>query len=478
MESNSAARWASPLLIILAILVGQRLWSPLLVIVDRVGDYLTLIELDTWTSLFWIIFTLRYARLLGHSIGYLCYRPAQIPSNPTYTGRDVTVIVPTVDPSNPDFRSCIHSILANKPAALIVVTVGSLLRVKCQRTLREVSHDFPDTRILVSAISEASKRRQVAHAMSKVKTEITILADDHVFWRSDKLIPSILAPFENVLVSVVGTKKRVVRTLPGKLTWPSIVNFIACNYLQRHNWELRANNAIDGGVFVVSGRTAAYRTRFLKEDGLLDRYCNEKFFFGLPVGDGQGLGPDDDNFLTREAMKRDWLIRFQDTEEATIETTLGDWPKFKGQLLRWARTTFRSNPVMIRDLTFIRRYPWSNFMVYWVGLVNFALFWDTAMIVSLVLSKDAGPRCVYYLLTWVFFTKMIKIIPHFLRFPSDILLALHQVTFAYVHSLIKLWALCTFWDCGWSGRNLDLINENSDRALNTSFYVVDAHPGQ
>jgi hypothetical protein len=357
-------------------------------------------EPHAWIKIFWIIFALRYARLLGHLIGSYIYRPSQIPPSRAYLRQDVTVIVPTVDPNNPDFQACISSILINRPAELFVVTVGDKLRRECMRVLEPLGNHAPETRISVSAVSKPSKRRQVAHAMPHVKTHITILADDHVFWPSKAFLPSVLAPFENVRVGIVATPKRVVRTTPGKHTWSSIVNFIACNYLQRHNWELRASNAIDGGVFVVSGRTAAYRTQFLADKELLARYSDEKFFMGLFGGD-QGLGPDDDNFLTREAMKKDWLIRFQDTEEATIVTTLGEWPKFKGQLIRWARTTIRSNPVMLRDPSFVVRYCWSAFMVYWVGLANFALLWDTALIVSLV-KVDVGNMAVRSLLCFIF----------------------------------------------------------------------------
>ncbi|KAF9772138.1 hypothetical protein IL306_010196 [Fusarium sp. DS 682] len=268
---------------------------------------------------------------------------------------------------------------------------------------------------------------------------------------------------------MVATKKRVRRTFPGVWSWPSIVNFIACNYLERHNWELRASNAIDGGVFVISGRTAVYRTDFLNDSNLLERFCHEKFFFGLFGGDG--LGPDDDNFLTREGMKKQWLVKFQDTEDATIETTLGEWPKFKNQLLRWARTTFRSNPVMLRDPDFISRYTWSYFMVYWAGLFNFAIIWDTLLIAIYVLNKKTGGAELVLFLFFMFLTKVIKIIPHFLRYPEDFPLVVCQILFGYVHSFIKFWALLTFWDCGWSGRNLNEVNPEH-AGLDTSFYQI------
>ncbi|KAF5233555.1 hypothetical protein FAUST_8099 [Fusarium austroamericanum] len=422
---------------------------------------------DLWLRIFCTLFVLRYTRLVGHLLGSWIYRAHQVSDHPTFTRSDVTVILPTIDPHGPDFRECVESILANHPACILVVTVGDALREECQIVMRKLGLDAPDTEISVAALSEPSKRRQITHAMPNVTTPVTIFADDHVFWPAN-FIPSVLAPFDDAHVGVVATKKRVRRTTPGEWSWPSIVNFIACNYLQRHNWELRTSNAIDGGVFVISGRTAAYRTDFLNNADLLERFCHEKFFFGLLGGDG--LGPDDDNFLTREAMKKHWLIVFQDTDDATIETTLGEWPKFKDQLLRWARTTVRSNPVMLRDPVFVTRYPWSTFMVYWASLFNFAILWDVLLIYTLVKSENMKASDLMVLLVWMFWTKVVKLIPHFLRHPSDFPLMICQVLFGYAHSFIKLWAWITFWDCGWSGRNLEGVGQAE---LNTAFRRIE-----
>ncbi|GKU06033.1 unnamed protein product [Fusarium langsethiae] len=442
---------------------------PVLLLIIPIAVTLTCVWLlfdDLWLQIFCTLFVLRYTRLAGHLLGSWMYRAREVSADPAFTRSDVTVILPTIDPHGPDFRECVESILANHPACILVVTVGDALREECQDFMRKLSLDAPYTEISVAALSEPSKRRQITHAIPKVTTPITIFADDHVFWTAN-FIPSALAPFDDTHVGVVTTKKHVRRTTPGEWSWPSIVNFIACNYLQRHNWELRTSNAIDGGVFVISGRTAAYRTEFLNNADLLERFCHEKFFFGLLGGDG--LGPDDDNFLTREAMKKHWLIVFQDTEDATVETTLGEWPKFKDQLLRWARTTVRSNPVMLRDPVFVFRYPWSAFMLYWASLFNFAILWDVLLIFTLVKSANAGPSDVVLLLIWMFWTKVVKLVPHFLKYPSDFPLIVCQVVFGYVHSFIKLWAWITFWDCGWSGRNLEGVGQAE---LDTAFHRV------
>lgn len=438
-----------------------------------VSTWLLVFDINLWLAMFCTIFILRYTRFLGHLIGYWIYRPSPIQPEPSFTRHDVTVLIPTIDPTGPAFTECVRTILANGPARIILVTVGAQMKAECRQVLFALAPAAGDTHLSVTAISEPSKRKQVSYCMDFVRTPLTVMADDHVFW-SERFLASVLAPFADEKVGAVATKKRVRRTTPGEWSFMSILNFIACNYLERHNWELRANNAIDGGVFVVSGRTAIYRTEFLLDKTLLDNFCNEKFFFGL-FGGVSGLGPDDDNTLSRNLMQQGWLIRFQDTGDATIETTLGEWPKFTGQISRWARTTFRSNPVMLRSPKFLFRYTWSAFMVYWAGMVNFALLWDVALLASLIhalSALEASTAWVMLLVIWIITTKAVKILPHLIRHPSDIVLFPFQIAFAYVHSLFKFWALLTFWDCGWSGRNLDDVNVDKNDAEVRAFEVI------
>ncbi|GJD00486.1 glycosyltransferase family 2 [Colletotrichum higginsianum] len=421
-----------------------------------------------WTTMFITVFFLRYLRLAINIWGSWRYRPAPLPRLPTWSRRDVTVILPTIDPDNSKFDECIISLLENRPAAILIVTVGARMRARCEAIARAYRRDYPSTEIGVSAVLHPSKRRQVAHAVPHVRTEFTVMADDHVFWPSRDFLPSALAPFEDMNMGIVATHKRVRRTTPGEWSRPSVVNLIGCFYLLRHNWELRASNAVDGGVFVASSRTAVYRTRLLKADGVMDRYCNERFFFGL-FGGKEGLGPDDDNFLTREAYRRGWGVKFQQTEDCTVETTLGDESvaKFMGQLVRWARTTFRSNPCMLVRVTDVSnwRMPFTYFAVYAAALFNFALLWDAALLVSLSCSTWSDgllSRNVGKLVLWILWTKTIKLWPHIVRHPADVPLLIFQVLFVYVHSFIKLWALVTFYDCAWLGRNLEAVDAEAE----------------
>lgn len=70
---------------------------------------------------------------------------------------------------------------------------------------------------------------------------------------------------------------------------------------------------------------------------------------------------------------------------------------------------------------------------------------------------------------------MVKILPHFMRYPQDVYLVFYQVAFAYAHSFVKLWADLTFWDAGWAGRNLDEVNRESKAEKNDSSFTPIAY---
>lgn len=402
---------------------------------------------------FAFLFTFRYLRLIVHLVSFWCYKPTPVPANPTLTSKDCTVILPTVDPENPEFIECIESCLINKPAEILIVTVGQEKADLCKTTAAWYANDRPDTKIRVLVSPEANKRKQVALAIPHVKTEILVSLDDHVLW-GPKFLVTALAPFEDPRVGAVGTNKRVRKSHTGfnKLSY---WNMLGALYLERHNFEIRATNAIDGGVFVISGRTSLHRTKILNQPAFLNGFINERFFFNL-CGP---LNPDDDNYITRFEVTRGWKIKIQYSDDACIETTLGAYPKFVSQCLRWVRTTWRSNSCsLFTDRTVWTAQPWCVYAVYFTSFFNFAFFNDAALFYLLKTSPYGTTANLWTLGAWIFATKMVKLTAYFRRHPEDLFMLPGYFAFAYFHSLIKLYAGLTFWNCDWSGRNLKDIN--------------------
>lgn len=430
------------------------------------STWLLLLDTNLWLAIFCTIFSFRYTRLLGHLIGHSNYKPSTPSLEPSFGRKDVTVIISTVAPNKPEFQECVRGVLANFVASIIVTTVGADLKEDCRIALENLSFYAHGTSLSVVAVSRPNKRRQIHQAMTYVDTAITIIADDNAFWRSENFIPSVLAPFDNAKVGMVATKQRPRRTTPGEWSWKSISNFLACNYFERQNWEIRASNAIDGGVFVIPGSTAVYRTEFLSDEHLLAQLHNNVFFFGLFMRPSTGA----DGFLTRSALKSSWRVRYQDTEDATVEVETRAGSGFHDQLVRQARATCRNNHVMLGSPEFLFRYTWSALNVYWASITNFALLWDIALIFSMVKASQAGTAfssgVVVLLILWIIATKTVKIMSHLYQTPVDFPLLITQVAFGYIHSFYKLWALITFWKSDSSETNIEDVStagEKQDR---------------
>lgn len=248
---------------------------------------------------FTVLFLFRYLRFIVHFItGVFLYRPALQRKKSHRTSNQVAVVIPTVAPNTEAFLRCCETILANEPRVLIIATVG----VKLERDVyniigsKELETRFPKTKFVVVKTYEANKRRQIVAAadfLDADKTPITIFVDDHVYW-GPAFLKSLVPAFDDPEVGLVGTNKKVIRDRSGGI-WKSFTNFIACLYLVRHNFQIRSEPYIDGGVFVISGRTSAIRTDILQNENFCRGFKNEMFFFGL-LGP---LNPDDDNYTTR-----------------------------------------------------------------------------------------------------------------------------------------------------------------------------------
>ena len=454
-----------------------------------------------WLKAFEVLFLFKFIKVVVHTISFLLYRPYPIPRCPSVTSRDVTVIIPTVGAiDEADFRETLSTTLANLPAEIIVCTVGDKRLCTAQRVCAEELEKAcalrpTTTRMRTMAIDTASKRQQLFKALEYVQTSIVALADDHVFW-GDRYLAAALAPFEDPRIGGVGTNKRV-RRLPFKFSFANFLNFTACNYLERHNFECTASVNIDQAVFVLSGRTVFYRTNIFRHPRFEKEYCRETWLFGL-VGKN-GFAVDDDNLLTRFTTGiAKYKVWFQNCPDSTMVTVLGDPKKFFLQMDRWIRSTWRSNSTsLFSDQTPWKTQPWSVYAIYLSSFVNFALFYDLALFTTLWHGLRSGDVCSQQLLehanqTWVtyqgrirpkpgldipaplcvpensfgvqrstamcvlalilFISKMIKPIPHFWRNPRDMLYIPFYILFGYYHSLIKLKALFTVCVISWGSR--------------------------
>jgi hypothetical protein len=398
------------------------------------------------------LFLFHYLRLVVHIFAaWIYYKPTALPKYPTLTPKSCTVIIPTVEPDNDYFKICLESVFANSPSPLLIVTVGPANRRRAEEVVKPFRQEHPDIQIQVKTTRFANKRRQICAAVDDIKTQITLLVDDHVSWPSKNFLPSILVPFEDKSVGLVGMNNSA-RHFNYGISWPSFWNMIGSLYLERHKYESRATSAMDGSVYVIAGRTSAHRTPVLKDLKFIEAFTNAYVFFEK-VGP---LNADDDNLITRWYIGHGWKVSFQDCEDARIETTVGSYPRFLSQCLRWARTTWRSNgTVFFTDGGMWYKHPWCIYAVYMTSFTNMALFYDAALLSSLHKCNFGRTATLGMLVAWILFHKIIKVEPYFLRHPKNVIYLPAYIIFIYYHSLIKLWAGLTFWDTTWGSRVLE-----------------------
>lgn len=118
--------------------------------------------LNTTLSFFIFLFIFRYVRLIVNLVAFCRYKPTAIPGIPVLKAKDVTVIVPTVEPYGKYFMECIRSIHANGPAEIIIVTAGPGNYDKAVRSIGMYSN----VRVLNCTIQ--NKRKQICQALPEV----------------------------------------------------------------------------------------------------------------------------------------------------------------------------------------------------------------------------------------------------------------------------------------------------------------------
>ena len=393
-----------------------------------------------------LAFTLRYLRTVVSIFAYLLFKPYPIAEHPQYTSEDVTVIVPTTFKTPVELLQCFQSINECSPTHIFVVTADGNVRL-----VRELCALNSIKNVSVLGVAKLNKRNQMLMAVDQVKTEIIVFADDDVFW-PENFLNHLLAIFEDPYVGAGGARQRVRRN-PS----PNIFNFLGIGYLERRVWNNITTNAIDGSISTLSGRTAAYRTEILKNDEFSYYFLNDKWL-------GKPLNTDDDKCLTRYVYSHGWKIAIQTS--TMIETTLEDNWGYVDQCMGWTRGHWRGNLTVMTNESYWRsiRYAWGAYVIYLGQLQTPALLVDGFLFYLLHLALvdlSATARMWAFIAfgVWIFFTKSLKTIPHYIRHPADMRFIPISVLFSYVHGVFNVYALFTLGTTVWGSQKLEQLEK-------------------
>ncbi|KAI0390678.1 putative polysaccharide synthase Cps1 [Xylariaceae sp. FL0594] len=396
------------------------------------------------TACFWGLFGLRYARNIVGIPTVLIARTkvAEMPSR--YSAKDVSVIIPTTAKSLRELEKCLATVTACSPAAIFIITneasIGLVNKLLCS---------FSEQPITLLNVAKFNKREQILKALPLVRTPISILADDDVRWPPGFL--EYLLPIFNDPVVGAGGPRQSVRREPN----PSFWNFLGICYLERRAWNNMATNMVDGSISTLSGRTAAYRT------GIIQTSDFEAYFMKERGGQGKP-NSGDDKALTQYVYSQGWKIALQPDSRATIETTLERDCRYMLQCVRWARSHWSGNFAVMKEETYwySRQYLWGLYYIYIsqfqvpVVLFDGLLFFLLSIMVEQA-SQFTANLCYAALTTWILFMKVVKLIPHFCKFPADIRFIPVSILFCYVHGFLSLYGAFTMHYTGWGSQRLD-----------------------
>lgn len=422
------------------------------------------------TLIFLLIF--RYTRLIVGIWANLTCKPFSIPDPLTYTPKDVnvtilgstdvtivrpalytpandvTVVIPTVFKNPSELAECIGRVTACGPKEIFVVVLDS--NVAPCRALCD-ANNFSN--ITVLGVPKLGKRLQIIRALSHIETEIVVWADDDVFW-PEHYLENLIAVFSHDgKVGAAGTCQRVRRS-NGTSWWPTnFWNILGISYLERRVFNNLTTNAIDGSISTLSGRSAAYRTSILK--------CEEfVHYFTTDSWKGKLLNSDDDKCLTRYVFSHGWDIKIN--RAVCLETTLEESWDYINQCLRWARARFRGNFTVMRKETYWRdTHKWGFYVIYIGMFQQPALLIDALLcyLLTLVVPDSTRSHALVAFGVWLLFTKVVKMIPHFIRNPFDLVWLPALILFGYFHSLLNLYALCTLTQTAWGGKDLTALSK-------------------
>jgi cellulose synthase/poly-beta-1,6-N-acetylglucosamine synthase-like glycosyltransferase len=259
-------------------------------------------------------------------------------SNPSYTpSKDVTVIIPTIDPEE-GFKHSLLTVMKASPLEILIVTdlINFTAIKRCvdealQLQKPNASQKFSTT-VKVHTVEHASKRLQMVKGIKQARGNIIVFADDDAFW-PPSVLKHLLSCFENASNGGGGVlQKAYIPPSTPRNMW----QFLAAIRLEKRMVRIAANNYVDGGMSCLSGRTVAYRAAILKTDAFMHAFTHDFWINRYLLDSG------DDVFITHWLFRKGWRVRLQTEPAATIGTTVERSAKYLKQSLRWSRNSKRS----------------------------------------------------------------------------------------------------------------------------------------
>jgi hyaluronan synthase len=341
-----------------------------------------------------------------------------------------SIVVPVYREEPDLLRTAIESWLANKPDEIILVIDET------DDACIAVARAYPTIQTIVTDIP--GKRPALVQGISRATSEIVVLVDSDTVW-DPEVLTRIMRPFADPKIGGVGTRQNVYQP-------QSVWQRLADTYLDiRYSDEATAYTVVGRAVSCLSGRTAAYRRAPLEP--LLAGFLEERFLGRLCMS-------GEDKRLT--SLIRD--AGYETYHQGDAQVWSGFPSGFRAtyaQRLRWARNSFRSDLSAFHSGE-ILRHPYLALMLADRMISPFALLIAFSYGVMAIPTGQYLVALLY--LVWWIVSRFVKMLPHLVRVPRDIVILPAFIVMNFGMAFLKLHALLTVHQHKWGTRPVEVVD--------------------
>ncbi|GAB1312573.1 Polysaccharide synthase [Madurella fahalii] len=205
------------------------------------------------------------------------FTPPAPAEKPAFSTGTVSILIVTIDTPD-EFPDTLRMCINNKPKEIIVVTIPRDLE-RVEELSAPVKRDYPFVPIEIYTVPKPGRRTQMALCVEKSSGDILCFVDDDTVWPTDKVLPYLLAGFEDPKVAgIVGRQSAHIpkeRRNPACLTPWEVAGI---RKLAANNEKQLQLHTCGGGSWCLTGRTMLLRTSAVKPGDFLSEWTNEKFW--------------------------------------------------------------------------------------------------------------------------------------------------------------------------------------------------------
>jgi hyaluronan synthase len=361
----------------------------------------------------------------------------------------VSIVTPVYNEPLDHFMTSLHSWIVNRPYEIIAVIDHTNL--DCIHAFKAAAGEFPSVNLKLIVTQTPGKRPALKDGIEASSGEITALVDCDTVWAPD-LLEEAMAPF--VDPEIVGVATRQEALAPANV----IGRLQNMSWSYRYDTEMPFLSKAGDAVTCLSGRTALYRREVLEPH--LPGLVSERFL-------GQLVISGDDKYLTEKVQEGGGKTFYQASARAYTFTARDVLTLIKQQT-RWTRNSWRSD---IRSM--FSGWVWDRPALA-IHLVDRSIAPFTLLLgpiyfgLAIALHEYLIP---VVLVAWWITSRSVKLLPHLIRHPADILIMPAYVIMTYMNAVIRLHALVTLNRQGWITRwSKDRLAQ--DRATTMLFRYV------